>query len=94
VDGVAAIAMSATHATQIRKATGCLTDSLAVNLDPDPLALAAHRLAEIVHLGANDIVDRFLRAVDIIANRLADVVDRNRVDHLLGSLATGAITAG
>lgn len=65
VDGVAAIAISAMHATQMRKAGGCLPDSRAANLDPDPLTLPTHRFAEIVHFRADYVVDRFASAVDI-----------------------------
>jgi hypothetical protein len=64
---VAAIAINATHTTQRSKA-GCLTDSRAANLDPDPLALPAHRFAEIVHFRANNVVDRFTSAIDILTH--------------------------
>lgn len=64
VDGVAAIAIRAMHATQMRK-MGCLPDSREANLDPDPLTLPTHRFAEIVHFRADYVVDRFASAVDI-----------------------------
>lgn len=76
-DGVAAIAISAMHATQMRRVRGCLPDSRAANLDPDPLTLPSHRFAEIVHFSAHHIVDRFASAVNVFAHRVADVLDRN-----------------
>ena len=73
---------------------GCLPDSHAANLDPDALSLLAHGLAEIGHLGANNVVDCFTRAVDVLADRLGDVVNRNRFNELLAPVARGAIAAG
>ena len=68
VDGVAAIATSAMHATHMRKMGGCLPDSREANLDPDALTLPAHRFAEIIHFMSDYIVDRFASAIDILSN--------------------------
>ena len=93
IDGVTAIAIRAIHAAHRNRMKGCLPDSRAANLDPDPLALPAHRFAEIAHLGAYYIVDRFTSAVDIFADRVGDVFYRNRIDQLFTSLPCCAITS-
>jgi len=49
------------------KTAGCRTDSR-FKLDTDPLPLTANGLAEIVHLGAYDVIDRFTCSIDILAN--------------------------
>ena len=63
------------------------------NLDPYPLALPAHCLPQVVHLRADDIVDCLFRSVDIFANGIGDVIDRNRFDEILATLARRTITA-
>ena len=93
LDGVAAIAISAMHATQMKKVRGCLPDSREANLDPDPLTLPAHRFAEIVHFRADYIIDCFACTVDIFPDRVGDVLDRNRVDEIFASIAGSAISA-
>lgn len=92
-DGVAAIATSAMHATQIRKVGGCLPDSRAANLDPDPLTLPSHRFAEIVHFRANHVVDRFTSAVDVFTNRVGNVLYRDRLDEIFAAITSSAIPA-
>ena len=68
VDGVAALANNATQATHSSKVSGCLRDSQWANLDPDALPLPANRFAEVVHLGADNVVDRFARAIHVLAH--------------------------
>ena len=65
--GVTAIAITAMPTTHSMKTAGCLTDSR-LNLDTDPLPLTANGLAEIVHLGTYDVVDRFTCAVYVLAH--------------------------
>ena len=65
--GVTAIAMIAMPTTHSMKTAGCLTDSR-FKLDTDPLPLTANGLAQIVHLGAYDVVDRFTCAIDVLAD--------------------------
>ena len=55
-------------------------------LDPDPLALTANRLPEIVELVLHDVVDRIARRVHVLAHLLDDIVDRNAIDQILATL--------
>ncbi len=68
VAGVAARRSTATHTTHSTTTIGCLMDSRSGVLDPDALSLAAHRFAQIRHLFAHHIVDRFTRGIDVLAN--------------------------
>lgn len=76
-EGVAAIARIAMHTTQMTATTGCPRDSLWVNLDTDALPLTPHGFAEVVHFGADDVIDCFLRAVDILAHAVGDIIHRD-----------------
>ena len=67
-EGVAAIAMIAMHTTPMTAMNGCPRDSREIKLNPDALPLPAHCLAEVIHLGADNVVDRFLRTVDVFAH--------------------------
>jgi hypothetical protein len=58
-----------------------------VVLDTDFLALAANRLAQILQLVGDDFVDRLTGVIDIIANLLRHIVDRNPVNQLFAFLA-------
>jgi hypothetical protein len=92
-DGVAAIATIAMHATHSMKTKGCRPDSRRANLDPDPLPLPAHSFAQVVHLGADNVVDCLTRAVYILAHRIGDVVHGNRFNQFFSALTSGAIAA-
>jgi hypothetical protein len=85
--------MNAMHATQRTKTTGCRPDSRGANLNPDPLPLPPDCLAQVVHLGADDVVDRFARAIDVFAHRIGDLLDRNRIDKLFAALSCRAVAA-
>ena len=80
------------HATHTRKTNGCRPDSLEAKLDPDPLPLAAHSLSQVVHLRAHDVVDCFASAIDILANRIGDVVNGDRLDKLFSAVTRRAIS--
>jgi hypothetical protein len=74
--------------------SGCLRDSQCANLDPDALPLPANRFAEVVHLGADNVVDRFARAIHVLAHRIRDVFHWYRVYELFSALSRGAVTLG
>ena len=63
-------------------------------LDPDPLPLAAHRFAEIVHLVAHYVVDRFARARRRTREPNRRCRRRGRsIDQLFAALTRRAIAA-
>ncbi len=66
----AMIAMPTTHSV---KTAGCLTDSRS-NLDTDPLPLTTNGLSQVVHFGTYDVVDRFTRAIHILAYRIGHFI--------------------
>src|SRR5687768_12009597 len=63
------------------------------SLDPDPLSLAAYRFPQIRHLFADDVVDRFPRRVDVLADGIGNIVERKVVDELSTPFACHAIPA-
>src|SRR6476661_5671505 len=76
-----------------RTTIGCLTDSRLGPLDTDPLALAAHRFAQIGHLFAHYVVDRFARRIYIFAHGIGNVVERKIIDQLSATLFCRAVAA-
>jgi hypothetical protein len=53
-----------------------------VVLDTDLLALAADRLAQILQLVGDDVVDRFASVIHVFADLLRHVVERNALDEI------------
>lgn len=92
VDGVRAIASIAAPATHSNTVSGCLADSRLTNLNPDPLPPPPDRFAEVVHLGADNVVDRLARTVHVLAHGLGDLIHRYRVEDLFAAVARGSIS--
>ena len=72
---------------------GCLMDSRFGPLDTDPLALAAHRFAQIGHLFAHHVVDCFARGIHVLAHGIGDVIERKVIDQLCATLLCRAVAA-
>lgn len=86
VAGVSAIATSATAINHDAAVRGRGIRGPERMLDTDPLPLTTHRLAEVIHLRANDVVDRLARAVDVLPDRVGYVVDRHGIGELPRSI--------
>src|SRR5688572_1475750 len=93
IDGVTAIAISATRAAQKIAVKGCRADSRRPKLDPDPLPLPPNRFPEVVHLRADNVIDRFLRAVDVLANRISDLIDRYGIGEISAGTTRRLVSA-